>query len=345
MPNYILKNENAILFEAGYSCDNALFLQIGGNSYFITDARYEIEAREKAKKNVKILCANNGQSLGSVARKLIRVSKIKKIQYDPFNFSVAEFDDLSKGMKIYFKKVANLSHQKRICKSDDEIKKLKNAATIGAQCFDEFAEYLRKNGEGKTEKFLQKIAIDIFSDNGNRELSFSPIFAINENAAKAHALPSDQKVLKSGDLILLDAGVRIDGYCSDRTRTASFTKDLNFSKEQIFKDQKIQNVYNIVLKAQQKAIMSVKPNIKAYQIDQIARQIITQAGYEKHFFHSTGHGVGLDIHELPRISPKSDQVIKQSMVFSIEPGIYLEGEFGIRIEDVVCVKENSCEVL
>ena len=176
-------------------------------------------------------------------------------------------------------------------------------------------------------------------------LSFAPIVAINENAAKAHALPS-KKRLQSGDLLLLDAGVKFMGFCSDRTRTAYFGADgLNFSKKQRFKSAKQNEIYEIVREAQLLAIRAVAPGVKARDIDAAARKFIAKFGYEKQFFHSTGHGVGLDIHELPYISARSDFIVREGMVFSIEPGIYLENEFGVRIEDVVVVTQNGCEIL
>ena len=167
---------------------------------------------------------------------------------------------------------------------------------------------------------------------------------MNENAAKAHALPTEKK-LKKGDLVLLDAGGKFQRYCSDRTRTAFFDENFNFSKKQNFKNNFINEIYNIVLQAQEEAIKAIKPGVKACQIDKIARDFISKKGYEEFFFHSTGHGVGVDIHELPRISKKDETILKEGMVFSIEPGIYLQDKFGVRIEDVVLVTKNGCEIL
>lgn len=136
------------------------------------------------------------------------------------------------------------------------------------------------------------------------------------------------------------------GFCSDRTRTAYFGADgLNFSKKQRFKSAKQNEIYEIVREAQLLAIRAVAPGVKARDIDAVARKFIAKFGYEKQFFHSTGHGVGLDIHELPYISARSDFIVREGMVFSIEPGIYLENEFGVRIEDVVVVTQNGCEIL
>jgi len=151
--------------------------------------------------------------------------------------------------------------------------------------------------------------------------------------------------LRYGDLLLLDAGVKFNRYCSDRTRTACFDENFNFGKEQNFKNAKRQEIYEIVKEAQALAIAAVMPGKKASEIDVAARDFIAAQGYGEAFFHSTGHGVGVDIHELPFISKRGDTVLQEGMVFSVEPGIYLPGEFGVRIEDVVVVRENEAEIL
>lgn len=341
MPNYIVNNENAILYECGYTCDNALFLRLNGAGYLITDARYDIEARELVSGGVSVICASD---LAGEARVLLRKLKIKRLEFDPASFSVASFEALSKKSKANFKPIINLSQKMREVKDAAALLKLKHAAKVGKECFNKMAEYINQHGNGKTEKQLHKKAVEIFSNCGDRELSFSPILAINKNAAKAHALPSDE-CLKMGDLVLLDAGVRIDGYCSDCTRTAEFKESFSFDKVQSFKDPKKQEIYELVLSTQKAAISAIKPGVRASEIDAVAREVIAKAGYEKQFFHSTGHGVGLDIHELPRISKASDTILKEGMVFSVEPGVYIQGKFGVRIEDVVAVTKTGCEIL
>lgn len=337
--NFILKNENAIFYECGYSCDNALYLNLKDECFFITDARYAIEAKE----NIKNATIITSSSLIKDAKNLIKKFGIKKIEFDPLSFSVSEFEDLSSSLNLDFKSSPNFSQKKREIKNKDEINLLKKAAMLGAQCFDELAKFINQN-KNLSEEEINFNAGMIFRQNGSLGLSFEPITAINANAAKAHALPTKLK-LKNGDLLLVDAGIKFQRYCSDRTRTAFFDGKLNFSKEQIYKNQKHQEIYEIVKEAQANAIKFIKPGVLACEIDAAARDFIAKNGYKKEFFHSTGHGVGLDIHELPRISPKNKEVIKEGMVFSVEPGIYLENEFGVRIEDVVVVTKNGCEIL
>lgn len=366
MKNYILKDENAVLFECGYSCDNVYFASLNGEKFFITDGRYGVEVRAKIAEyclqNELNFCANldeksnfnqtfsnihvvESSDLIGDLRKLIRKSKVDEIYFNPSEFSHYEFEKISTFLGVNFKQILGFSHKKRIVKTQREIEILRMAAKFGAQKFDEFAKFINEKGEGLSEKELFFNAENIFKDSGNLGLSFAPIVAINENAAKAHALPS-KKRLQSGDLLLLDAGVKFMGFCSDRTRTAYFGADgLNFSKKQRFKSAKQNEIYEIVREAQLLAIRAVAPGVKARDIDAAARKFIAKFGYEKQFFHSTGHGVGLDIHELPYISARSDFIVREGMVFSIEPGIYFENEFGVRIEDVVVVTQNGCEIL
>lgn len=339
--DYILKDQNAVLFEAGYSCDNEILLVLDGQKFFLTDARYAVEAEEAVKSDVSVICE---MDLLGRARLLLRKFRPKSVVYDPFDFCVADFERLSQNLGVKFIKKPHFSWQKRIIKSEAELEILRKAAQFGAKCFDEFADFVRQNGEGMSESELHFHASLIFRQKNALGLSFDPIVAINANAAKAHALPGETR-LKKGDLLLLDAGVRYLGFCSDRTRTACFDEGFNFSKTQKFKSQKQQEVYEIVKLAQEKSIAAVRAGVLAKEVDAAAREVITAAGYGEYFIHSTGHGVGLDIHELPFVNKNSKTQIETGMVFSIEPGIYLPGEFGVRIEDVVVAQQNGAEIL
>ncbi len=329
LTNYILRAENTAYYECGYSCDNLIYLKIGDESYFITDGRYEIDAKINAKGCEVII----SKDLVKSAKKILKKSKIKKLNFDPFDFDVASFSRLSQNLNIKFIQKPNFSKLKRIIKTPREIKLLKQAMEIGRDGFKKFKIYLDKDGINKNELYLNYVANGIMSQRGKYSLSFDPITAIDKNSAKPHAKPLSTK-FKKDSLFLMDAGVKYQRYCSDRTTTYINKKD----KLQ-------QKVYNVVLKAQQKAISKAKVGMKASSIDKIARDIISRAGFEKYFVHSTGHGVGLDIHEYPNISSRSDVIIEENMVFTIEPGIYLPNKFGIRIEDTVVMQNGRTVIL
>jgi Xaa-Pro aminopeptidase len=153
-------------------------------------------------------------------------------------------------------------------------------------------------------------------------------------------------VIYKNNLLLIDAGLKYKRYCSDRTVTLNYKSNLDIAnRKQKFKDPFKQKIYDIVLKAQEKAISKARAGMKANEIDKLARSVIEDAGYGKYFIHSTGHGVGLDIHEYPIISQKSDIVIEENMVFTIEPGIYLDDKFGVRIEDSVAIQNGKAVIL
>ncbi|RLA81964.1 MAG: X-Pro aminopeptidase [Epsilonproteobacteria bacterium] len=340
MNNYILQNENSVYFESGYSCDNVIYISISDDNYFITDGRYEIEAKLFTK-NCEVIISRD---LIKSTRKILKKSKIKKINFDPNDFNLLTYEKLKNNLNIKFIQKPNFSKLKRLIKTDNEIKLIKKAMKLGKVGFEKFSKYLQKDGLDKSEKYLFFKAKEFMSNSGELDLSFDPIVAINQNSAKPHALPTSE-ILKNNNLLLVDAGVKYKRYCSDRTCTSIFDKNINFKREQKFKTKKEQKVYDIVLKAQETAIKKARVGMKASQIDKFARDIIEKAGYGKQFIHSTGHGVGLDIHEYPNINSKSDIILENNMVFTIEPGIYLNNKFGIRIEDTVVMKDNKIIIL
>ena len=338
--NYMLKDENAIYYECGYSCDNALYLSLGSEAFFITDSRYTIEA-QKGVKAAKVVIDGD---LYGCAVKLLKKAKVKKVVFDPKEWSVAGFEKITSQCKITFKPELDFSHKKRIIKSDEELKILAKAVKLGAKAFNALAKEFNKNGFGKNEYTLTYTAKSVLGSFGKYELSFDPIVAVNVNAAKPHAMPTKKK-LKKGDLLLVDAGLKYKRYCSDRTRTVEAGKDFTFTTRQTFKRKKIQKAYDTVLKAHDNAIAKARSGMKAKKVDALTRDIITKAGFGEYYVHSTGHGVGLDIHEMPYISSRSDTVIEDGMVYTIEPGIYIPGEFGIRIEDMVAMIDGKAMVL
>ena len=341
MNNYILINENAIYYECNFSCDNVVFLNLGSESFFITDSRYTLEAKQYCK-NCEII---ESSYLLKTAKELLQKNKIKEIIFDPSDFSYEKYLSITSNLKTIFIKKNNFSKLKRMIKTNDEIELLKKASMLGKEGFQNLAKYIKTNGFKKDEKFLTFKAQEQMSNRGEYLLSFNPIIAINKNSAKPHALASSKK-LKKNDLLLVDAGIKYKRYCSDRTCTSFVDFDnFSFKRKQKFKKNKHQKIYDIVLKAQETAIKKTRVGMKASDIDKLARDVIEKAGYRKYFIHSTGHGVGLDIHEFPNINSKSDIIIEENMVFTIEPGIYLPNEFGVRIEDSIVMLNTKAKIL
>lgn len=211
----------------------------------------------------------------------------------------------------------------RMIKDKDEINLIEHAESIGDNAFEYILGVLKP---GMTEKECA-MELELYMRNhGSDGLSFDVIAASGLNSAKPHAVPTDKK-LENGDFLTMDFGCIYKGYCSDMTRTVVIGKA----------DAKQREVYNIVLKAQQKAIDNIYAGMSGAQADALARDVIIEAGYGDKFGHGLGHSVGLFIHEEPRLSVREDKILVPGMVETVEPGIYIEGFGGVRIEDVVVI--------
>lgn len=188
--------------------------------------------------------------------------------------------------------------------------------------------------ENVTEKELMDKLKDIYDNLDTDGFSFEPIIAFGENGANPH-YSTGKAIIKEGDSVILDIGCKKDSYVSDMTRTVFFKKASEKSKE----------VYEIVKEAQLKAIEAVKPGVRFCDVDSAARDYITEKGYGKYFTHRTGHSIGIEVHDFGDVSAVNTDTLKPGMIFSIEPGIYLSKELGVRIEDLVMVTEDGCEIL
>lgn len=219
----------------------------------------------------------------------------------------------------------------RMVKDDEEIKLMKESSYIADQVISEAQKHM---GEGLTEKQLSKIVSESFERHGVLKLSFETIVGYGGNGADPHH-GVDDSLPKEGDSIVLDMGGAYKHYCSDITRTFFYGKPST----------KAENIYNIVLEANLKAISIIKPGVTFAEIDNAARGVIEKAGYGQLFTHRTGHNIGIEDHEYPSVSSTNNMPVVPGMTFSIEPGIYVPGEVGVRIEDLVVVTENGVEVM
>ena len=218
---------------------------------------------------------------------------------------------------------------KRAVKSVDEITRVAAAVALN----DEIWSLARKEIKpGMTEKAIQRVIQSLMIALGDGE-AFETIVCAGANAAECHHVPDDT-VWRKGEPLLVDMGVKLDGVCSDMTRNIKAARDAEYAK-----------VYDIVLKANEAAIAAAKPGMTAGALDAVARKIIRKAGYGKAFGHSLGHGVGYEIHEEPCARQKSKTKLEPGMFVTIEPGIYLEGRLGVRIEDLILITTTGCEVL
>lgn len=219
----------------------------------------------------------------------------------------------------------------RMYKDDEEKEKMRYISKLNDKAIKKLIENFDTS---KTELEIKDDLLKIYDELGAEGVSFDPIIGYGPNGANPHGEPGDRS-LKEGDSIIIDIGCKKDMYCSDMTRTIFFKHA----------DQKRQEVYNIVREAYKRGFSKVKPGVKFSEIDKACRDYITEKGYGEYFTHRTGHHIGLEDHDYGDVSETNDSICEEGMIFSIEPGIYLEGEFGVRIEDLVLVTKDGCEDL
>jgi Xaa-Pro dipeptidase len=220
----------------------------------------------------------------------------------------------------------------RIVKDKEEIQALRRAAAVNEGCFRQVMEHIRP---GVTERDLAAVWQRAVLEAENSQLSDIPtIVASGPNGASPHTTATSRR-LQKGDLVTIDAFLLVDGYFSDITRTYAVGEP----------EEELKRIYSVVQEANAAARDFIKPGVKAEEVDAAARRVIDKAGYGEYFIHRTGHGMGLEIHEEPNIVEGNELLLKQGMVFTVEPGIYLSGKGGVRIEDNVVVTEDGCETL
>ncbi len=295
-------------------------------AYIITDARYS-EAVKKQVPHLTLFERSHKNPTKNLFKK--HQKEIKKLGIEEDNLTVVEH----RVFKKHFKNIKHfeVSHLRSI-KSKDEISKIEKACRIGDLAFDHI---LKKITAGITEKELAGKLENFIKEKGG-EFSFPPIVAFGKNSSVPHHQTGDVKLIGDGEFVLLDFGVKFENYCSDMTRTVFFGKPSDKQKE----------IYQTVWAAQQKAVDFVNSTvksgkeIKATDVDKVARDYIISKGYPT-IPHSLGHGIGLEVHEHPSLSPKSKETLKEGMVFSIEPGIYVPNFGGVRIEDLFVLQKGD----
>lgn len=292
----------------------------------ITDPRFSGLVKGRLPK-FELLEISSGKTFKEILTVVAKEYRLERIGLEENDLRVSEY----KFFRKVFLKTVNFSlDDLRQIKDKEELDKIKTACRITDEAFDYVAAKIKP---GITEQELAN-ELEIFIKKQGGELAFDSIVAFSKNSAVPHHQTSDKKLSLSDKIVLLDFGAKWQGYCSDITRTILIGS----------LDKKINKVYEVVLRAQQKAVDYIQDNlgknIKVSAIDKIVRQYLIRAGYPD-IPHSLGHGVGLVIHERPHLSIKSKEVLKEGMVFSIEPGIYLPNLGGIRIEDLFVVQKGT----
>lgn len=333
--NIGLKEEEALLitspvnrrYYAGFTGTAGAVFCSRGRNLFLTDFRYAEQAQAQCP-GFEIIEMPAGTSLFD----FLSGQALSVLYVEENHLTMASAGQVSqKAPKAVLKPLDEQVAEQRVRKEASEIEKISEAARIADAAFLHILDFLKP---GRQEK---EIALELeffMRRQGAEGLSFETIVASGNRSAMPHGVASGKRI-QNGEFVTMDFGCRFEGYCSDMTRTIHMGPA---SEEE-------RRVYALVLRAQQKALACIRAGVRAAAVDKCARDIIMEGGYGERFGHGLGHGVGLEVHEAPRLSPKGDTVLAADMVVTDEPGIYLPGRFGIRIEDLVVVGACGCRVL
>jgi len=321
----IIKPQN-IRYLSGFTGSNGQLLITKSENYLITDFRYINQAKQESF-NYQII--KQEKKMTDTIKEVCLQEKIKKVAFEEDQMVFKMHETYCQMLNLV--PASKLLTQIRAIKDHEEIIRLKKAIDLTDQAFKHILPYIKPGVKEKDialelELFLRK--------NGAEAKSFDYIVVSGPRGALPHGVASDKEI-KIGELVTMDFGCIYEGYCSDITRTVGVGKLKNKQKE----------IYNIVLEAQVTGLNYIKANIKCQDIDNIAREIITKAGYGEYFGHSLGHGIGLEVHEDPKLAKGNDQLLQPGMVVTVEPGIYIPDFCGVRIEDIVLINENNVEIL
>ncbi|MBI5094193.1 MAG: aminopeptidase P family protein [Candidatus Hydrogenedentes bacterium] len=314
---------------AGFKGTTSAVIITKTHAVFLCDFRYTEQASQQVK----------GYEIHEVAGSLpARVGEwldklgVKTAAFEPGYLTVADFESIQKNFEGALKPVSAIVSDLRQIKSPDEIERIRAASALAEGVLADLTAAL---DAGVTERDLAAEFEYEFKRRGASGASFDTIALFGPRSSLPHGAPGDTPLAR-GDIVLLDFGCRLDGYCSDLTRTFAFGT---------IPSPWFDEVYELTLTAQTIALEAIRPGKTGREVDAVARDLIAEAGFGPNFGHGLGHGVGIEIHEGPRLNKESDTVLVEGMVITVEPGIYVPGKGGVRIEDLVVVTKDGCELL
>lgn len=334
MHNCFITNKSNIRYLSNFTGSYGFMLLTKSKKYLFTDFRYIERAKNTIKKEIEIIDTTkmwkNVKELKENWQRILLRHRIKTIGVEETNMTLFHFKKIKKiSPKIKFKDCSGKIEKLREIKSKQEILHTQKSQSINEKAFTEIKKVIQKRPRITELDLAWKIK-ELGHKFGADDVSFDPIIAFGENSAIPHHSPTNRK-LKKSDVVLIDMGMKYKGYCSDMSRTILPAKPTAKQKE----------IYDLVLEAQTNAIKNIKPGMTGKAADNLSRKIINRAGYEEQYGHAGGHGIGLDIHETPSISHKYTKTLKINSIITVEPGIYIPGEFGVRIEDMVLLGKSK----
>lgn len=323
----LITSEVGERYALGFHGEGLLLITADGCQY-TTDGRYIEAAKEQIQGVEPTLVTKSSEHL-ALARTFIEERKLNNVGFESGTMTVEKHRRYAQELPCILTPAQVLLDELRASKDADELAVMEKAQRITDETFRAILSYIRP---GMTEREIAARIVYELLRRGGEQVSFDPIVAAGPSGSRPHAVPSDRTV-EPGMFITMDFGCRVEGYCSDMTRTVALGQP----------SEEMERVYEVVLAAQKAGINTARAGVTGREVDQAARQVIADAGYGEYFSHSFGHSLGLDIHESPNASPNEDRELPVGAVISAEPGIYIPGKFGVRIEDVLVLQEGGCE--
>lgn len=335
----IEKNLDAVLitdeknqrYATGFPFTDGAVLVARSDAWLLTDSRYIEAATNTAACCCNVQMFDREHSRLSLLQAALKEAGVQRLGAEEQKLSHAEYLDYEKSLEMELLPAQAIFGELRASKSEEEIVYMREAQAISEKALEEVLHIIKP---GMTERQVAAELVYHMLLNGSEGNSFDPIVVTGKKTSMPHGVPGDE-IIREGDFVTMDFGCLKNGYCSDMTRTVAIGHATDEMK----------NIYNVVLEAQLAGIAAARAGIPGCEIDAAARGVITKAGFGQYFGHGFGHSLGLDIHELPGANLSGKAIMPLNCVVSAEPGIYIPGKFGVRIEDVMILHENGSEVI
>ena len=323
----LITSESGERYALGFRGEGMLLVTREG-AHYTTDGRY-IEAAREQVTGTEIALIAPGKGHLEQARAYVEEHGLHNVGFESSAVTVDQHRRYTQALPCILTPAQPLLDDLRASKDEEELAAMRRAQHITDEAFRAILSYIRP---GMTEAEIAARLVYEQLRRGAEKVSFDPIVAAGPNGSRPHAVPGEQ-VVEAGMFITMDFGCKVDGYCSDMTRTVALGQPT----------EEMEQVYAAVLAAQKAGINAARAGVPGREVDGAARQVIAEAGYGEYFCHGFGHSLGIDIHEAPNASPSEDRPLPAGAVVSAEPGIYLPGQFGVRSEDVLVLREGGCE--
>ncbi|SMC46510.1 M24 family metallopeptidase [Papillibacter cinnamivorans] len=330
LDGFLLTSQANRFYATGFDSTDGIAVVTKTKNFFFIDSRF-IEAARASIGDAEVEMVDRSKNYNAAIRQAVAASGIRRLGFEEDHLSVSAYRAYVAAIKTEFIPAQSILTGLRAAKDESEIAAITKAQRIAEGAFEEILDVIRP---GLTEKAVAAELAYRMLRRGAEKMSFDPIVVSGPNSSLPHGVPTD-RVLRTGEFLTMDFGCIAEGYCSDMTRTVALGSA----------DEEMRRVYDIVLRAQLAGIAAARAGQTGKSIDTAARNVIDGAGYGEYFGHSFGHSVGIEIHEIPNASPGDETSMPEGAVVTAEPGIYLPGKFGVRIEDMMVLRPYGCDVI